>query len=243
MFMINKTSFLKSTDSLPQGFTLIEVVLGAALLSFIGLCVYGTFRVGMDLSLRMEARRNIFRPMGMSMDRIMRELENAVPYDFSGSYPERVAFKGQHHSLQFMARFPDGLRVIHYYLAPLEQAEISQTLLGQHYKRNETVTQVQQTREAKMALMREEMSLADFVSKDESVASQKDIVLSGLTQEDWGFFYGQRSGSWQEEWTGSDLPAAIKINAAVAVDNVNGVNKVSTTRSVLFPTRLILGRG
>ncbi len=74
-----------------HAFTLIELLLGLSIFALIALSVYSVFWGGMRMTRKAKHLNPIYREMRLALDLLSVELENMVPYDFSGSTPQKFA--------------------------------------------------------------------------------------------------------------------------------------------------------
>ncbi|NTV29633.1 MAG: prepilin-type N-terminal cleavage/methylation domain-containing protein [Candidatus Omnitrophica bacterium] len=223
-----------------RGFTLVEVLLGLLMLSFVSLCVYGTFWTGMMLSRRLDRQKTVFRQSQLVLNRFARDVGKAVAYDFSGSYPDKVAFDGRNDSLVFIQRDHGALKAVRYYLETPGQGLVKKTILGEHYKKNVSVTQSSQTAIADLALVREEASFAEFLAGGFPSDSVKELMVARIAPDtlklDYARSISNGSGlSWSTEWNNSSLPAVVRLSFGVLDYSENGPQTVSFDKSALIP--------
>ena len=121
------------------GFTLIEMLLGVIIFSIIAVTVYATFSSGMQLNRRAEHVNTIAREVRWVFDNLTEDLENARFYDFSKSYPDKIAFQGKSDRMDFLLAGPDGLRVVSYYLDEPDFGRVVKTVVGKRVKKLSSV--------------------------------------------------------------------------------------------------------
>ncbi|MBF0532553.1 MAG: prepilin-type N-terminal cleavage/methylation domain-containing protein [Candidatus Omnitrophica bacterium] len=206
-----------------HGFTLIEILLGLSIFSLIIVCVYGTLKTGIDLNARFENHKDIFRQTKIVMDLFSQDIEGAVVYDFSNSYPDRFSFTGAMDQLTFIMPSTNGLKTVSYYLSMPDKVEIKQTIIGEHYQKNTTVTETRQTGPPALCLIREEMDFIDYMSAGFKMNGEKEILLQNIPENGIQFFYADKINAdgaivWKKTWTDIKLPLAVKMDLKIVSD-------------------------
>ena len=119
-----------------SAFTLIELLLGLSIFSVVSLCLYASFSTGIHLSRRSEKNNKIYREIRWALEQMSLDLENAVFYDFSNSYPGKLSFIGEDEKISFLLPSDEGLKVVSYYHMKPSESKIHQTLIGKTYSKN-----------------------------------------------------------------------------------------------------------
>ena len=223
-----------------KGFTLIELLLGLTIFSVISLCLYSTFWSGIKLSQRSEKNNKVYREIGWTLEQMSRDLENTVSYDFTNSYPDKLAFMGEAKRITFLKTSDEGLKAVSYYLDEPTRAQIQKTVIGKTYQKN--VNQVLRSEESQNVrnLVREEQPFIDYVSgaTDEG---QKEILSTGVKADGLKFLYGffvkedSTEVEWKSSWGENFIPAGLH----VAISFVNGDPSrpaLDIQRDILIPT-------
>ena len=227
-----------------RAFTLVEVLLAVSLFSIVAVTSYSIFWSGMRIGHQTETSKNLYRQAYWSLELMTKELENAVSYDFSASYPDKQAFVGTKGNISFLIEGEDGLKVVRYYLLAEDEGEVHQTIVHyQAYKENVQVTQYINEEEPEFLLIREEVSFRDYLAghiTDHQV--NMEILALGVKEEGLIFSYGVKddtlSGqySWYDQWAEAKLPAGISIN--IRFKDMDGGDKGrSFGREVFIPSQ------
>ena len=171
-----------------KGFTLIEVLVGLIIFALISVSLYNSFHIALKLKERSLDTNKVFREARWTMAQLDGDLENAVWYDFSGSYEEKSSFTGNENEICFVIHTPEGLKVVWYYL-----------------KSNSSGTKL---------LCRMASDFGHFLElTQKNLEKEKDqgVVLSdavtGLK-----FSYSQKNGGgWENTWGNKkEIPGAVK---------------------------------
>lgn len=220
MRLINKIKLVNL-----KAFTLIELLLGLSLFAVIGLVVYSTFASGIRLSRSFDAENDAYREVRMTFELLSKELENAVAYDFSGSYPDLKALKGEQNKIMFLSADHDQLKFIEYSLNKPTDARIYQTIIGKVYSKNVSLTLKDQLNQRINYLIREEHGFADYLKNNSRRDSDFEIIsthiMEGSLKFSFGYFEGQdaKELSWQNEWNEQILPKAVKVEADFLIEH------------------------
>lgn len=202
-----------------NGFTLIELLLGVSLFSVVALCAYSTFWGGVKLSRYAQDVDVSSREIRWAFDLISLELENAVPYDFSGSYPERSAVEGTEDKITFLLAADTGLKAVSYYLLPPESNVIHKIVVGERHARNIGVTLKSGHAERAYYLVREETDFADYLDETGAEEPSVEIIAARVKESGLRFSYGyteEENFSWKDAWHDNAVPQSVR----VAIDAV-----------------------
>jgi len=226
-----------------HAFTLIEVLLGLTIFAIIALSLYNTFASGLLLERRSKTLGRVYREATWSLNRMAEDLENMLPYNFAGSYPEKTAFSGDEKKTTFLLGSNEGLKVVSYYIQTPETATIHKVIIGERTKRNKAITVRKEEREARVAfLVREERSLTDYLqsvvqSQDEDVEIMSSRIKEGGLSFQYAYKEGQESTAeieWKSTWKGKEIPAGVRIQMIfLSMDKSN--KPVSFERTVFIP--------
>ncbi len=200
-----------------QGFTLIELLLGLGLFAIIGLIVYSTFASGVRLSRTFDVENEVYREARLTFDLISKELENMMPYDFSGSYPEKTSFQGTSDQLMFLSFEKDSFKFIKYLLEKPTDSRIYQTIIGSTYARNVSTTLTEQLNQKINYLIREERDFIDGLRETPEKRPDFEIVSTHVAEESLKFSYGYFESdqatelSWKNDWDFKYLPRVVRV--------------------------------
>ncbi len=230
-----------------HGFTLIEVLLGVSLLSFVSLCVYVTFRTGMDIFKRLESQKGIYRQSQLVMNRFAKDIEDAVAYDFTGSYPGHSALEGKSDSIVFVARSQGKLKVVKYSLLVREKGVSKKTILGNSYKRNVTVTQYAQDAPVSFSLIREEVDFIEYISGNFQVSGPEETMAENIIAGGLKFAYAVNSDkanalAWRAEWKEPALPLAVRMHFIINDNGDKNAQNIDFDKVALMPGGINLKR-
>lgn len=136
--------------------------MGLLIFSIIAAGLYNVFAVGIKLNHKAQQMHQALSEIRFTMDRIVSDMENIVPYDFSNSYPNMTAFSGEPHSISFLVASDTGLKVVSYFAAEPEEGHIRATTIGRRTDKNVTVTTGEENGPQTEDLLREEVPLLEY---------------------------------------------------------------------------------
>ncbi|MFH1360893.1 MAG: prepilin-type N-terminal cleavage/methylation domain-containing protein [Candidatus Omnitrophota bacterium] len=228
-----------------HAFTLIEMLLGLSIFSLIALSLYGTFSSGMQLSRRSQSTGQIEKEIRWSLERIAKDLNNMAPYDFSRSYPDRLAFSGTMEEVSFLTKTPKGLSCVHYVLKPLEFGSVYKTIVNRKAaKKSSIMTRYEETR-SHFALVREETPFIDSLQESRSENIEEDILIPRLADEGLQFSFAyvenQPEGPtlvWKDVWELSYLPSGVRVSMTM-VDENQADQTLSIQKDIFIPKGLL----
>lgn len=206
--------FVKPGRTSINGFSLIELLLGVSLFSVVALCAYGTFWGGVKLSRYAQDADTASREIRWAFDLISLELENAVFYDFSGSYPQRSSFEGKEDKVTFILAGENGLKAVSYSLAAPEDGAVHKIIVTQRHARNRDVTIRNKRFERAHYLVREEMDFADYLDETFTVSPSVEIIAARIQESGLRFSYGYAGEDgliWKDEWPLGLIPQAVRV--------------------------------
>ncbi|MBI5150013.1 MAG: prepilin-type N-terminal cleavage/methylation domain-containing protein [Candidatus Omnitrophica bacterium] len=219
-----------------RAFTLIELVLALSIFAVVAVCVYGTFWSGINLSRRAESEGAVYHQMRLAFDLMSAELENAVFYDFSDSYPEQTAFEGEAGQVTFLTAARDGLKVVRYHLAAPQEGRVHQVMIGKTFKRNvSTLADYREEGGRLYDLIREQWDFAEYLSGIAGEDHQEEIVATGITADGLKFSFGYlpegkekedaNGYEWHDKWTHSYIPLMVRIEMRARQPRAVGMSK------------------
>ena len=208
-----------------RAFTLIELLLALSIFSMIALCVYGTFWAGVKLNQKSGGEAAAYHQARLAMDLLSVDLENAVPYDFTNSYPGKTAFTGEKDVVTFLLATGKGLKVIRYYLDSPREGSVHKVVVGARHDRNvDTLADYREQEVRLRDLVREEWDLPEYVSGVIEKDHAAEVIAANVREDSLEFFYGyllSAAGSegnktadtyeWREAWTENNIPLMVRI--------------------------------
>lgn len=227
-----------------SGFTLIEFLLGVMIFSIIALSIYGTFSGGINLTRRSDGQNEIYREARWTFEWMAKDLENAVYYDFSKSYPDQAAFVGAEDKISFILPAEDGLRVVSYYLVLPDEGQVFKTVVGSVQKKNTAILSNYREGSSVYYLVREERNFIDFLAgnpEEPDESETLEIIATNVAEDGLRFSYGYAEGeeekvfSWQEEWSLTYVPSGVRVEIDFLPKNEKA-NTLTLNRDVLIPS-------
>jgi len=215
---------LKNARRSIKAFTLIELLLGLSIFSIIALCVYSTFSGGIRLAGISQDQTKIYRDIRLTLNLIEKELENAVGYDFSGSYPEIPAFKGDSDQITFLLGSDEGLKAVSYYLVPPESGTIHKILIGKTHSKNIAIDMDYRQETSAHYLVRKERSFADYVNNDRDENAEVEIISMEVERDGIQFRFGYEESeadgtlSWTNNWDSKGIPRFVTVEINFILD-------------------------
>ena len=208
-----------------RAFTLIELLLALSIFAVVAVCVYGTFWAGVKLNQRSEGETAAYHQIRLALDLMSVDLENAVPYDFTNSYPDKVAFAGEKDAVTFLLAAGKGLKVVRYYLASPQGGSVHKVIVGAAHERNvDAVVDFREQEVVLRDLVREEWDFPEYVSGVTGKDHAAEVIASNVGENSLKFFYGYSVSpaggedaqpddtyEWRAEWTQGDIPLMVRI--------------------------------
>ena len=166
-----------------KAFTLVELLLALSLAAVVMAALYSIFFAGSKLFQRASPQNQVSFKAYRILEDLSRELEGAVSYDTSQSYPQMKIFSCEDNTIQFLNPTDEGLKVVRYFLENVSQAGWSGTKIGQTYKKN-VKTEVNSIKAdfTKENLVREEESLVEFLNADGKPEGKRKILNKSVRQ-------------------------------------------------------------
>ncbi len=176
-----------------RGFTLVEFLLSLYIISIIALCLYSTFSQGMKLNARSRQHNGLYRQANIAMGLISKDLQNAVLYDFTNSYPDKKDFQGEANSLAFFIPTADGLHFVRYYLVASSREEKEAVIIANRQTHNHEIIQTEEMGQGRgNYLIREEGPFADYINGPLGQESRREIICKEIKKGGLRFTYGDR---------------------------------------------------
>jgi len=230
-----------------KAFSLVELLLGLSIASIIALSVYSTFSAGILLNARSRQQNELFRDARWSLRLIAKELNNAVRYDFTNSYPNKFSFNGSKHELSFVLGSDDGLKVIRYFLIPPEESVIHKILIGNTTSKNVTVVSQSQEYQRVQYLIREEKLFIDFLADDNTDTADQEIISMHVKENGLRFFYNDIENetggpSDTSQFSSNSIPAHVRLEIDFLPATANS-NPLTLTRDIYIPHGLLKEEG
>ena len=227
------------SDKCRRGFTLIEVLLGLLIFSFIAAGLYTTFRGGLAVSRRVQEVNTGYRDVRWIFEQMTNDFENAVWYDFSRSYPNLKSFEAGPDTVRMLVADRDGLSAVRYSVQEPAANSVFKTIVNRKAKKlSSMVANSQETNSTKL-LIRTRQPLANFLSQTDQGKEQE--VLSFLVREN-GLHFSYSDGSlspdknitWQSAWDNLLFPLMIKVDLVLA-NFESGAGDFSLSREFWVP--------
>ncbi len=226
-----------------KGFTAMELLLGLTIFALIAVSISSTLWAGIKLSRRVDPQNNISREIQLTLDLMAHELENALFYDFSHSYPDKFAFIGEPSRVSFILESDDGLKVIRYYLDQPESSRIHAVKLGNVHKKNADLSNQLTLGDSLHYLIREEIPFKEYLSGTLQ-NTQIEVINTHVKREGLTFFYEQNDRTQKDvQFLGTfqnnmDLPRRVRIKMDIFNKKRKDKN-ISFQRDVLIPTKIL----
>lgn len=231
-----------------RAFTLIELLLALSIFAVVALCVYGTFWAGVRLNQRSEGESAAYHQIRLTLDLMSVDLENAVPYDFTSSYPEKTAFTGEKDAITFFSPTGKGLKVIRYYLDSPRQGVVHKVVIGATHERNVDIIADYREQEVQLRdLVREEWDLPDYLGGTTGEHHLTEVVANNIGENSLKFSYGYmlipagNEGNqtddvyeWRGKWTQGDIPLMVRVEMDFFLPGPAG-RMITMCKDVLIP--------
>lgn len=203
-----------------SGFTLIEMLVGLALLGLMTLVLFGALRFSIRSWDRAEIKTLQVVDLRIVEGVLRREIGKAFPLRIGQANENKIAFEGDSKQVHFVTALPAHLSGGGLSLVALELAE----------DRDE----VKQSTAGKALVLKH--VIPDGETRDFSALDKSDrsVLLKGLEDVEFAFFgqdNDQTEGSWRNQWTSSArTPALLRIKLKFAGND--------DVREMLLPLRL-----
>ena len=160
----------------------------------------------------------------MVLDAMSRDVHNSCAYDFSGSTPEEIVFKGDQRGFALLRPDASGIERISYKAGPLLRARITKTVIGRR---------VRSVKEAGFSSVQEDpVESVTRVSQvltaaDDAGARAKPMAIVKKDSFSCRYAAWQEQGkalSWKEQWNDGKLPAAVECRFSLYDPNAPGAD-------------------
>ena len=234
---------MKFSKARTIGFTLIELLLGISIFALVALSLYSTLASGIQLNRRSQNLNKIIQEARWSMEQIVHDLENIVPYDFSNSYPDKAAFTGESDRISFILRTDSGLKVVSYYLYSPGKEEVEMTVIGKTITKNiPLITRREEISEEVSYLIREEQSFIDFLQPSDQQESDIEMLSTNIKSKSLKFSYAflaEESAAnniqWQNQWNQKYIPMGVRVEMTFLWPDNSG-KEAFFQKDILIPT-------
>ncbi len=231
-----------------RAFTLVELLLALSIFSMVAVCVYGTFWAGVKLNQRFEGETAAYHQIRLALDLMSVDLENAVFYDFTNSYPREAAFTGEKDVVTFFLATGKGLKVIRYSLESSQGGNVHKVVVGATYERNVNTFVDYRVEEVKLCnLVREEWDFPEYVSGVTGENHAVEIIADNVGENSLKFFYGYMVSpaggedsrtddtyEWRAQWTPGDIPLMVRVEMDFLLAGA-AQRMITTRKDVLIP--------
>ncbi len=223
-------------------FTLLETILGLAIFAVIGVSVYNTFAAAIRLNRQADSIMQLYRDGAGTIHQMAADLESAVPYDLSTSYPEKKMFAGDANSMEFIVPTGKGLRTVKYGLNKPDASKVHTVRIGRRFKKN--VSQVvNETQSGEFYdLSYGERPLAESLN-GAAESSESEALIASVREKDIQFSYAYQEGKgenvkivWKDSWKDNFIPAGVKIVLTLPNPQKATAQPVTFERLVFIPT-------
>lgn len=226
-----------------SGFTLIEALLGLLIFSIIAVSLYGVFQSGIQINRRSDDGNQIYREIRWSLDRITKDLEGMVSYDFSVHDPERTAFAGSGDVVSFITAAENGLKTVSYSLRDPEEDAVYKVMVSRRQKQKKSVTARYEEKDDIQLLVRTQRDFAGtFQPTTETQESQRDILSPHVKTGSLKFSYAYYEGSpesgkivWRDTWHNKYIPSGVRVEITF-VKNDKTKAPVTVRKNIYIPT-------
>ncbi len=232
-----------------RGFTFIELIIALTIFSIIGLAIYSTFSSGLNIWRRGEDVSRLQQEGRWALDRIAKELRNAVIYNYGPAYPDAVLFLGEKDKMSFLSLVYNSsasqseIKKITYYLETPKYGVSHQTQIGTRGKRpDEITTHYEQSQTSLTSLQRREETLVQSLQPQEQ-ESVKSEPLTNLVKTEgllFSYAFGQKTEAgenivWKDSLESkTELPKGVKITL-ILQNPKNASDEAIFTKTVFLP--------
>jgi prepilin-type N-terminal cleavage/methylation domain-containing protein len=209
---------LKAAVIHPDGFTLVELLLGLVISAIIGVSIYNMFWSAMKLDDKMRRVYDNYIEVLMADQGLTHDLENAINLDFSASYPGAVIFDGKKKEFSFLTQTPKGIKRVRYYSGLSDQEAVTKRMTGRVVNPLNHITTYSKGSLPIEFLMRQESSLADWLNETSNDTSTQ-IVAAGLKKGSFNCQYapfekdlhtgGSKEINYKDSWDDKGLPLGV----------------------------------
>jgi len=201
-----------------KGFFLFEILLALTLLGFVSTLIATIFYSGLKVYKKSRELYASYRVIFVALDRIEKELEDMVYFDFSRSLPLRRVFEGKRNEISFLLGDNDGLKVVRYFLLPREESNF-------------------------FSLVRQEIKFLDYIQGRYDEQAGVRILKDSFLENGLRFFYcveslERKNCDFKESWPEDRFPAIIRVQFVLA--SCNGEKTIE--KDIFIPSGYVGGR-
>ena len=225
--------------------TMVELILAMTIGALVLASVSAAFHSGLLIDGRLKQQGGIDQEIYWSLDRLSRDLENAVFYDFSGSYPDQLAFRGEQAQVTLLIPTDDGLKAVRYFLEEEQKGKVTQTLIKHRkHKAGESFTIGDISEDRAVSLVREVISFAAFLAGEQGEKKEdndgREILSRHAKAGGLRFsFQAKKDGAslskdWVDEWNTAVLPRKVRFEIKFIHEGMKD-KSYEITRDILLP--------
>lgn len=233
-----------------KGFTFIELIIALTIFSVIALGIYSTFSTGLITWRRGESSGRLEQQARFILDKMAKELRNALIYNYGPDYPQAKLFSGEKNKISFLSLIYNSsaqqseIKRITYFLGLSPYGTVYKTQIGTKGERPDEITAHYHKKESRLnSLERKEEALAESLSSDPERQTTSEVLSSFVKYDGLLFSYTFSSGEtsapviWQEGWSdNSKLPKGIKISLILQ-------NPKDSSEELIFTKTVFLPQG
>ncbi len=227
----------RRAHSIIKAFTLVELLLALIIFAIIAVSLYSMFSNGLKVHVRAQDIGKTYRQLGLAYDLLENDLQKAINYDFSGSYPDKKSFTGEPNRLQMMVPEDGNLWVIEYFLGRPQSGKVHKTIVGGHVKSPKEVIVSADEDKSTWFLMRKRTPFPSFLAQSDQ-GSDEEVIISGLIKDGFALAFGVVSQDpnnlqlvgkvlYKESWVDAGLPQIVKVNVSIDADGDGKVLQLS----------------
>ncbi len=246
LFPLAKRCFNKGR----AGFTFIELIIALTIFSIIALGIYSTFSTGLIAARRGEGVGRLEQEARFSLDKMAKELRNAVTYNYGPDYPQAKLFSGEKNKISFLSLIYNSsiqqseIKRITYFLGLSPYGTVYKTQIGTRGKMPSEIMAHYQKKEAQLnSLQRREETLGQSLSSAPELEVASEALSNSVKYDGLLFSYAFASDKtsasiiWQDSWKdNSKLPKGIKITLILQ-------NPKSSSQELIFTKTVFLPQG
>jgi len=179
-----------------------------------------------------------------SLERVAKDLENARPYDFSNSYPDRSAFSSGPSWISFIVADQNRLSSVTYRLEEPAVGSIYEVLIGRRTKKNVSVVSKTEQENPLNLFVREEQGFIDAFSPSSGPSEkiEKEVLNASTEEGSLRFFYAyfeddgkEGKMTWKDSWDETYLPAMVRAEMVLRRPG-RSMAPVKISRDIFIPT-------
>lgn len=224
-----------------SAFTVIEMLIALGIFSVIALGLYSVFWNAVQINQRSKILNNIYREARWSTERLVKDLENSVIYNFGSGYPKEKTFASEEDKITFIISGKEGLKVVQYYLDTSNFGNIFKTEVGETVSKMKTVKIGNQNTENTSFLIRQEQSIIDYLQFNPEDNSEKEVLSIHFKNKGLKFWFAYRERNegagkivWNEEWNENYPPYGVRTEMTFFT-GLKGEEEIVLTRDIFIP--------